>query len=160
MANKPLFLDVRYAILDLWSLLPSRETTRHANKVLAACTILRLFVVLFKKANLWNAIWCNNKGQNPIYPFHRSDILVGGPNMHDARLSRPKASLNSLSVYFSNVKQLDLILMSCQPRCSRGSGLSTDSSARWNQNVHILCFTRRQPRPLLLPRRQIIYQFV
>ena len=40
--------------------------------------------------------------------------------MHDARLSRPNASLNSLSVYFPNVKQLDLILMSCQPRCSRG----------------------------------------
>ena len=106
--------DVRYAILDLWSLLPSREATRHANEVLAACSILRLFVVLFKKAYLSNAIWSNNKGLNPIYLVHRSDIPFRGPwNMLDARLSRPNASLNSLSVYFSNVKQLDLILISC-----------------------------------------------
>lgn len=48
--------DVRYAILDLWSLPPSREATRHANEVSAACSILRLFVVIFKKANLSDAI--------------------------------------------------------------------------------------------------------
>ena len=105
--------DVRYAILDLWSLPPSREATRHANKFSVACSILRLFEKLFNKANLSNVIWCKDEEQNSIDPGLRSNIPIRGPNMHDARLSRLKASLNSLSAYISNLKQLDLILTSC-----------------------------------------------
>lgn len=138
--------DVRYAILDLWSLPFSREATRHANKVSAACSILRLFVVLFKKASLSNVTWCNEDRQNSLDPGHRSDILLSGPNMDDRHLSRLNAGWNSLSAYFPNVKQLDLILISLLPRCSRclglyvwGLALSIVSSAQRNKkNLHIL----------------------
>lgn len=34
--------DVRYLLLDLWSLPLTREATRHASKVSAPCAMLRL----------------------------------------------------------------------------------------------------------------------
>ena len=101
---------MQYLTFGLYHLHVKPQDTQ--TKLSAVRSILRLFVVLFKKTNLTNTIWCNDEGQNPFDAVHRSDIPTRKPNMHDARLSRQNASLNSLSVYFSNVEQMDLILIS------------------------------------------------